>query len=113
MRNVAENYFHGVEKYNCSQAILKTFQENYDVAEETILEHKQFGGGRAEENTCGALYAAKFLEKSPEKQQEITDAFVAQSGSPRCREIRTSKTLSCRECVGVTAEILEGLNSNN
>ncbi len=109
MRTIAEEKFHGVEKYNCAQAILSAFQEKYSVSNDLIAEHKKFGGGRAEGNMCGALYAANHLETTPEKQAEMAKLFMAQAGSLKCKEIKQAKTLSCKECVGVTADILESL----
>ena len=46
------------EGLNCAQSILRAFQEECDIPEETVREARRFGGGRALEGRCGALHAA-------------------------------------------------------
>ncbi len=106
MRATAENHFHGAERLNCAQAILKTFQDHYSVSNEAITEHKKSGGGRVDGNVCGAVHAATLLEKDEAVQKRIMDSFIKAAGSHKCREIKSIKTLSCRECVGVAADLL-------
>lgn len=110
MREVAMNYFHGVEGYNCCQAILKTFQRDHSVTEEAISLSKRHGGGRAPENVCGALYALHMM--LPDEKKSMTAAFEAIVGSHTCRDIRGKKLLSCRECVGVASDVLTQSRSN-
>lgn len=107
MREVAESNFRGIDKLNCAQAILKTFKESYDVCETTIASHSKSGGGRVEGNTCGAIYAATLLEPDELVRKKLTDGFVKEAGSLKCRDIRKSKSLTCHQCVGLTAELLE------
>lgn len=107
MRAIAESNFRGVDKLNCAQAILKTFRNHYDVSDDMIQTHSKSGGGRAANNTCGAIYAATLLEADKTVQSKLNDGFAKQAGSLKCRDIRTSKSLTCHQCVGLTAELLE------
>lgn len=51
----ASDFFHAEDNLNCAQSVLKYF----DAPAAQIAEFKAFGGGRAPEGLCGALYAAK------------------------------------------------------
>lgn len=107
MRETAEQFDHGQEKYNCAQAILAAFQPHYGHDDSVIAEHKKSGGGRAEGNLCGALHAALILETDESKQKVIRNGFYSEAGSVTCRTIRAEGKLSCKECVGTAAELLE------
>ena len=65
----ASDYFHKEDSYNCAQAVLKYFQKEYTVSQEIIDSYSAYGGGRAEDGLCGALYAAKFLLDDPRKTE--------------------------------------------
>ncbi len=107
MKSKAENYFHGEEGFNCAQAVLKTFQNEYELTDELILEHKKSGGGRVEGNICGALHAATLLETAEESRERFHQAFVEAAGSVTCRDIRKLGQLSCRSCSGFAAELVD------
>lgn len=106
----AQSYFHGKEEYNCAQAVLKAFQEQYDIPEATINEYKEYGGGRAKDGTCGALFAALALVSDSQKEILI-QAFEQQAQYTTCERIK-DKTISCRECVGAAAEALRQLQND-
>ena len=106
----ASDYFQGKEGYNCAQAILKSFQEHLSVSEDDIKRFKKFGGGRAEHGYCGALYAAHYLLKDPEKIKLLNEMFSKEAGALKCREIRKAKKLSCAGCVDVAAEALSRIS---
>jgi hypothetical protein len=107
MRAIAENNFHGVDKLNCAQAILKTYKSHYPhVSDSMISDNSKSGGGRVEGNMCGAIYGATLLELNSEVQEKLTDGFIKVAGSLKCKVIRKAKTISCKECVGVTADLL-------
>lgn len=96
--------------YNCAQAILKTFQREHDIHDELIEEFRKFGGGKAKDNLCGALFAALELSKQhPEKQELIKHEFAKIAGSTKCKEILKSKNFACKECVKLAAQLLEQL----
>ncbi len=112
MREIAKEHFHGVEKLNCAQAILKTFQSEYNVSDDLIAHHKVSGGGRAEGNTCGAIYAATLLETDSSVKNSLSESFLKNVGSLKCKEIKSEKRVSCKECVGVAADVLEAHINN-
>lgn len=94
---------------NCSQAVLKTFQQRYALSEAVIEEFKQHGSGRAPDGLCGALYAAVSLagEHFPEKQKDLEAVFCAAAGSKLCKEIRAQRTLSCQGCIEQAVALIE------
>jgi len=102
----AASYYHGEEGYNCAQAILKTFQDNYNIPEEVITNAKTLGRGKAENGMCGALYAANIILNSPDKKQKAEHMFFREGGSTKCIEIRQAKTISCKDCVKLAAHTL-------
>lgn len=72
-----------------------------------IEEYKQYGGGRVEGGTCGALYAA--LQLADEQQKpELIDTFQQAAQHTTCEKIK-GKTLPCQDCVRAAAEALAGL----
>jgi len=105
----ASKYFHGQERYNCAQAIMRAFRDRLPVSDKTLKTCQKFGGGRAEGGVCGAVHAAHMLIEDPELVRQLDDLFSRQAGSVRCREIRRLKKLSCRECVDLTFEIMSEL----
>jgi len=102
----AVKYFHGKERYNCAQAVLRGFQESHNATQEKIDEFKAFGGGRAQGGLCGALFAAKTLAKDSTDAERIEAEFVELAGALKCREIRKIAKLSCKECVFTAASLL-------
>jgi len=105
---IAAQYFHGQERFNCCQAVLKAFAHKTLMTDSFIADNfHKYGGGRAPDNMCGALYAAGIL--LADNQQEflrISEQFSIQAGSASCRGIRKAGKLSCRECVELTARLL-------
>jgi len=99
----ALKYFRGSEGYNCAQAIVKVFEDNPEILQKL----KKYGGGRAPNNMCGALYAALYLLDDDIKSKEIlSNDFKKQAGHIACREIRKSGKTPCRECVRIAAELV-------
>ena len=107
----AANYFHGPERYNCGQAVLKAFQDEHNISESEIEQFRGLGGGKADGGMCGALFAAKSLVGA-DKQDELEAIFVDKAGSWKCREIRRSGSLSCRECVYTAAKLLKEMKES-
>ncbi len=109
MKTEAIKLFHGREGFNCAQAVLKTFQERFNLSEGIIKEASSAGGGRAKDGMCGALYAVKLITEDldPSFFEKIKRNFKEETGSTFCREIRRLNKLSCRECVALAAENLE------
>jgi hypothetical protein len=107
----AKEYFSGLsgqQRLNCTQAVLKAFQEKFSVTDDFISQCKAYGAGKAPEGCCGAFFAAKYiLEKhSPEKCKDLENKFTAAAGSTKCKEIRALRKLSCLGCIEKAAEML-------
>lgn len=103
----AVKYYHGEENFNCAQAILKAYQEEFDIKDEQIDEYKDFGRGRAEGGLCGAIFAVKKLIGNQKLSEHVEQSFShAAGGVPTCREIRKLKQLSCRGCVKTASQLL-------
>ena len=107
MKNKAKELFHGEQRYNCAQAVLAAFQDRYEVSQERIDEFKAFGGGRAVDGLCGALYAGLTLSPDEQTKLAMKEAFERLAGSHKCREIRKNGKLPCPECVALAAEMLD------
>jgi hypothetical protein len=99
-------YFRGQERYNCAQAILKTFDVAAGLGPGCIERFSKLGGGRAPGGECGALFAAKSMLASPSARRRVEDRFVAKCGAVACRAIRQGRRVSCQECVQVAADEL-------
>jgi hypothetical protein len=107
----AKEYFLGLsgqQRLNCTQAVLKAFQEKFSITDELISQCKAYGAGKAPEGCCGAFYAAKYiLEKNcPEKCRDLENKFISEAGSTMCKEIRALRKLSCLGCIEKAAEIM-------
>lgn len=103
----AESLFCGPEKYNCAQAILLTFKSRFSVQEADILSAKSMGYGRVQGGLCGALYAGQYLLKDQIKAEQLTRDFESKAGSSKCRRILKLKLITCKECVGLTARLID------
>ena len=87
----SEQYFHVLpEKLNCAQAILKGFQQEFNISEQEIEEYRAFGGGRTPSGICGALFSAERLLSQAGKSG-ITTEFNALIGETHCLAIKTTK----------------------
>ncbi len=108
----AKDYFRGVEKYNCAQAVVKAFQEEFNIPEEVVESYASKGAGQAEGNLCGSLYAAEKLLKDPEKIVHLEKLFAGEAGSIKCKEIRKLRRLSCKGTVELAERIIKELTVN-
>ena len=101
----------GHAKLNCGQTIINAFKEKYSLQDSVMAQFAGYGGGNAPDGHCGAFYAAKVvLEKNnPQKLHECEHALLAKAGSTKCKDIRSSRTLSCLGCVEHAAEYLENV----
>ena len=102
---------HGHKKLNCGQTIIKAFQEKFSLSDETISLFERYGGGQAPDGHCGAFYAAKIIMKDryPEKLDECEKVLLTHAGSTKCKNIRSSRKLTCIGCVEKVAESLENI----
>ena len=103
----AMDLFHGREKFNCAQAVLKAFQVESGISEDTIETAAYHGGGRAPEGVCGALHVARVILTGDPALKGIEKEFAGKAGSKQCLEIRGMRTLPCRGCVALSAYLIE------
>ncbi|RUT79040.1 C-GCAxxG-C-C family (seleno)protein [Ancylomarina longa] len=96
--------------YNCAQAVFKAFQEEFDISNERIAEFAKYGNGKAEKGYCGAYYAAKeLLKDQPELLKEFQTLFQEKSEYLTCFDIRFNYTMSCKNLVRLSSDLLEKL----
>ena len=98
----AKCYYHGDEGYNCAQAVLAAA----DVSDADIAEAQAYGGGRAPDGECGALYAARLLMAEADFTA-IHEKFEAEASGTLCSIVRPLANMSCREYVGFVAGLIE------
>lgn len=100
----------GCRRLNCAQAVVATFKDKFRLPEHMIDEYASFGVGKAPQGECGAFYAARSILEAinPEKFRQHEERLIAQLGSLTCRDIRSSRKLSCVGCVEKAAEFLAG-----
>jgi hypothetical protein len=103
----AKGLFHGEDKLNCAQAVLKVFQPCTDVTDEDIASYANAGGGKAPEGVCGALYAAQVLLDDNQLTTQLRRQFDESAGASTCKPIRKKKMMSCKDCVAFAAEFVE------
>lgn len=100
----ASDFFHAEDNLNCAQSVLKYF----DAPAAQIAEFKAFGGGRAPEGLCGALYAAKALLGDDRKFAELGSEFAARTeGALTCKELKGEVKFPCPACVNLAATLVE------
>jgi len=102
----SDAYFHVLpEKLNCAQSVLKGFQQEYNISDSEIEEYRAWGGGRAEGNMCGALFAAERLLRQIGKDSVIEE-FRQKAGGVLCADIK-EKQFTCAEYVRMADELVE------
>lgn len=94
------------ERLNCAQSVIKAFGGICQIDENMIVEAKAYGGGRAEEGLCGALYAALLLLEDEGQAAALREDFASEAGSQKCREIKSGGGLPCADCVRLAARLL-------
>ena len=102
----SQNYFHTKpENLNCAQAILKGFQKELNIPESRIAEFKAWGGGRAPEGICGALFAAEIL-LAEQGKPSIKEKFKTKVGNVNCLAIKRECKVPCIDCVRIADELM-------
>ena len=105
-RKKSELYFHiQPENLNCAQAILKGFQKEFNVTENDIEAYRAWGGGRAPEGICGALFSANRLLNQVGKPS-ITKDFNTKVSEINCSKIKAIH-FPCLKCIEIADELLE------
>jgi len=102
----SDQYFHTLpDNLNCAQAILKGFQKEFNITDQEIEEYRAWGGGRAKDGICGALFSAEGLLRRIGKPG-ITEEFNALAGDISCLDIKKAK-FPCKYCVQIADALLE------
>ena len=108
-----DRYFHGKEGYNCAQTVLRILKDSQNLSnvnEEDIIKAKAFGGGRAPNGYCGALYGVLLTSSDDTQNEKFLVDFQNQIGNLTCREIKQVNKKSCKECI--LAALDSFLNNN-
>jgi len=106
MKETAQKY-HRERRGNCAQSVAFSWGSKNLGGRGVEEVFSGYGGGRAPGGLCGAVFAACELA-GPVAAEAIKQAFAEKNGGLlTCREIRAAGKLSCNECVGLAAELLE------
>lgn len=106
MKNIASEAFRK-RRANCAQAVAIAWQAKMSREDVPVDSLSSCGGGNAPGGLCGALHAACLIAGG-ERSGAVSDGFKERAGGhSKCREIRSSRALSCVECVELAAALLE------
>lgn len=106
MKTTAIQSFHQPpERFNCAQAVIHAYRSvsGHEVHHPEAF--KPYGGGRAPEGTCGALFAASQIVGT-ERAKPLAHCFEKRLGARTCKELK-SLSVPCTACVETAAELLE------
>jgi len=97
---------------NCAQSVVFAWNTANPGRPANAELFSAYGGGRAPDGLCGALYASCAIAETS-VAETIKKSFSEKSGGHvKCREIRKAKTLTCAGCVELAAELLEKHSRN-
>lgn len=99
-----DTFHHPDFKHNCAQAVAYRWKELFPDSS-VVEKYLEFGGGRAPEGKCGALFAA--MNACPACSQKIEQEFSQQVGAVTCRDIKTIAKTPCPRCVDVADMLVE------
>ena len=104
--------FHADKRGNCAISVAYGYARATGKSEidatATAQMFRDFGGGKAPNGTCGALYAAKMMQ--PDHADAIEDFFKrGAQNCTKCSEIRPNKIIPCNRCVELAGEALDFL----
>lgn len=104
--------FHAGKRGNCAMSVAYGYARAAGKPEaeavETAEMFRNFGGGRAPDGQCGALYAAKMMQ--PDHAEAIEEFFKrGAQGCTKCKEIRPAAVIPCNRCVELAGEALDFL----
>ena len=106
--------FHAEHRGNCAMAVAygyarATGKSEIDAVASAEM-FRNFGGGKAPNGSCGALYAAKMMQ--PDHAEAIEDFFKRGAQNfTKCSEIRPNKIIPCNRCVELAGEALDFLEA--
>ncbi|PID89321.1 MAG: redox-active protein [Bacteroidia bacterium] len=106
---LAVHFFHKKPyNYNCAQAVVKACQQDFNISDDEIENYRQCGGGRAENNYCGAFYAGlQLLKNRPEQQHLFAEKFTTIATTGVCTRREHNRKLSCVELVELAGSLIE------
>ena len=104
MKDVAEKFYTD-RRGNCAQSVEHAWTNHQENG--STITTSGSGHGKAADGMCGALFAASSLACETKRVGIIERFKKHSSGHISCRDIRKSKALSCVDCVGVAADILQ------
>jgi hypothetical protein len=104
--------FHADKRGNCAMAVAYGYARATGKSEVDAVASaemfRNFGGGKAPNGSCGALYAAKMMQ--PDHADAIEDFFKRGAQNfTKCSEIRPNKIIPCNRCVELAGEALDFL----
>lgn len=104
--------FHADKRGNCAMSVAYGYARATGKSEDEAVKaaemFRAFGGGKAPDGLCGALYAAKMMQ--PDHAESIEDFFKRGAhGCTKCAEIRPNKIIPCNRCVELAGEALDFL----
>ena len=125
IEQAVENFKNG---FNCSQAVLDTYCEQFGLDRETAFKIAEgFGSGMRMGEVCGVVTAAFMIiglkygnadatDKESKKKthsliKDFTKEFKSQNGSVICKDLAGDKSL-CAKLVQNAAKILEEIDSH-
>lgn len=101
MSNAVELFTASPKLHNCAQAVAAGAGRD-----DLVAELANYGGGKAPEGMCGALYAAMLLV--PEAcRDNVRKKFADFAGSDICVTLKMRNRTSCIRCVEKAAELVE------
>lgn len=106
--------FHADKRGNCAMSVAYGYARATGKSEDEAVKaaemFRAFGGGKAPNGSCGALYAAKMMQ--PDHADAI-EAFFKRGAQnfTKCSEIRPNKVIPCNHCVELAGEALDFLET--
>lgn len=94
---------------NCAQAVVEAFELSTGRSVGLLAEFKPYGGGRAPDNECGALYAA--CQCLPTHAASLREEFAEALGAGQCRRLKRELRVPCDTCVETAAVLLARLHA--
>ena len=106
-RVCSTHFFHlKPQCYNCAQSVLMGFQHQFNLPESLITDFKNYGGGKAPNGICGALYAANYL-LSLRNLPPVSKEFSLRVGASTCKQIKGETHTLCLDCVQMADSLVE------
>lgn len=91
-------------KYNCAQSVVHAYAAEHPGCGLDPADFAALGGGRAPENTCGALWGA--CAALPEHATVLRAEFKAAAGADTCMELKRDRGYPCAGCVTLAVALV-------